>query len=145
MIHLGSARATTDCDTGCGIKYTAAVASPPLAMVNSSLSTLIDAATARFKSTWDHEATHCGYSPGRVNLIGDHVDYNDGFSLPMAIPAYVVMVGALSPNEQFTIETMSSDFEERTVRFTLDTLNTPSAPCRFSFTFSVTKSSHVYI
>jgi galactokinase len=30
-------------------------------------------------------------APGRVNLIGDHTDYNDGFVLPMAIDRYLVV------------------------------------------------------
>ena len=35
----------------------------------------------------------CAFAPGRVNLIGEHVDYNDGFVFPMAIPLGTMIIG----------------------------------------------------
>ena len=40
-------------------------------------------------------------SPGRINLIGEHTDYNDGFVLPFALPFKTVMVGSLSSKKGF--------------------------------------------
>ena len=34
-------------------------------------------------------------APGRVNLIGEHTDYNEGFVLPMAIEKKIIMLGQL--------------------------------------------------
>ena len=46
---------------------------------------IIDQITSRYKETFGHAPAHIARAPGRVNLLGEHVDYNDGFVLPAAI------------------------------------------------------------
>lgn len=49
------------------------------------MSELISTVTAAFQSTYGRPADFVVRAPGRVNLLGEHVDYNDGFVLPIAI------------------------------------------------------------
>ena len=51
----------------------------------SKLPAVIEQARARFREVFDYDAAGVVYAPGRVNLVGEHTDYNDGFVLPMAI------------------------------------------------------------
>ena len=50
-------------------------------------------------------------APGRVNLIGEHTDYNDGYVLPIAIDRVVSI--ALSAISEPEIRLVSLDFEQR--------------------------------
>ena len=50
------------------------------------------------------------YSPGRINLIGEHVDYNDGFVMPAAIDKGIYFAVALNNSEE--INCYSVDFNE---------------------------------
>ena len=58
-------------------------------------------------------------APGRVNLIGEHTDYNDGFVLPMAIDRAIWI--AVRPRMDRTVCIHSVDFAADTV-FSLDDL-----------------------
>ena len=55
------------------------------------------------------EPTIAVFAPGRVNLIGEHVDYNDGFVFPMAIPLGTMIIGQpLQGDQKCYIRTLSS-------------------------------------
>lgn len=52
-------------------------------------------ATALFSKTYDGaRPTAAAAAPGRVNLIGEHTDYNDGWVFPLALEKSTYMVGA---------------------------------------------------
>src|SRR4051794_36639078 len=56
-------------------------------------------ATARreFADRFGSEPTCVVSAPGRVNLIGEHTDYNDGFVLPMATEAGLLVAARPRP------------------------------------------------
>src|SRR5438876_824277 len=56
-------------------------------------------------------------APGRVNLIGEHTDYNDGFVLPMALDRSTWVAAA--PRDDSTIVVRSREYGE-TVTFDLE-------------------------
>lgn len=49
-------------------------------------------AAATFKQRFERPPRFAAVAPGRVNLIGDHTDYNDGFVLPLAIERQTLVV-----------------------------------------------------
>ena len=65
----------------------------------------------------DSEGVHIFRAPGRVNLIGEHTDYNDGFVLPVAIDRTAIIVGR--PREDRTVCVYSINLEQ-TDSFDLD-------------------------
>ncbi len=64
---------------------------------NVSIQQLAQQATDAFQQRFDRLPKWITAAPGRVNLIGEHTDYNDGFVLPMAIERYVVLAADRAP------------------------------------------------
>lgn len=64
----------------------------------------------QFISLFGKNAQESFFSPGRVNLIGEHIDYNGGNVLPAAISLGITAL--VSRREDSTIRIYSNDFKE---------------------------------
>jgi galactokinase len=57
----------------------------------------------QFQKAYGQPPQWIAAAPGRVNVIGEHTDYNDGFVLPMAIERYTVIAAAPSGSKQIQL------------------------------------------
>jgi len=72
-----------------------------------------------FKTLFGSSPDISGFTPGRVNLIGEHIDYNGGRVLPTALDLGVTV--ALSPRSDGQIDIGSDKFEDTAKRTLSDT------------------------
>lgn len=64
-------------------------------------------------------------APGRVNLMGEHTDYNDGFVLPMAIENYTVIAGDRQNTRNAVVHSITTG---ETAEFVVTNKITPGEP-----------------
>ena len=84
----------------------------------------IDFVRSRFLKHFDGETGNIYASPGRINLIGEHTDYNGGFVFPGAVEQGIM--AEIRPNGQKSVNVYSIDLKDM-VHFTLDDPKGPSA------------------
>ena len=73
----------------------------------------------RIEEIFGHQPATVVRAPGRVNLIGEHTDYNDGYVLPVAIDRSILMAAAPRPDRQVVLHAL--DFDQRT-EFSLENI-----------------------
>ena len=86
---------------------------------------IIDQITTRYQETFGHTPAHIARAPGRVNLLGEHVDYNDGFVLPAAIDRATYV--AFSPTNAPHTTLVAADFNQR-ASFSAETISAKTQP-----------------
>jgi galactokinase len=72
---------------------------------------LVERARREFERTFGRGATpRVAVAPGRINLIGEHTDYNDGFVLPMAIDRHLAV--AFAPRSDRTLRVRAAELDQ---------------------------------
>ena len=79
---------------------------------------LVPAVTLAFSAAYGDAPQRLVQAPGRVNLIGDHTDYNDGFVLPCAIDFRTVI--AASPRKDMRVRVLATGYPGESDEFLLD-------------------------
>jgi galactokinase len=95
-----------------------------------SLQALAARTRAGFAEVFGRAPTALVQAPGRVNLIGEHTDYNDGFVLPCAIDRATVVAWRLRADRQ--VHLLALDQASATSQFDLDAPIAPDANAPWS-------------
>lgn len=72
--------------------------------------TLINKTSSYFQQVFQSEPTTVVLSPGRINIIGEHIDYNDGYVLPAAIDKIICF--AFEKNNSNTSRVIAMDLDD---------------------------------
>ncbi|MBX9644084.1 MAG: galactokinase [Novosphingobium sp.] len=83
----------------------------------SAMNALAERTVRAFREAHGRDPVVVAFAPGRVNLIGEHTDYNDGFALPCALDCGTVV--ALAPREDRRILARALDLGGETGDFAL--------------------------
>ena len=86
--------------------------------MNALLQSPARRAQQAFVAAFDRLPTVLARAPGRVNLIGEHTDYNDGFVLPCAIDSHTAV--ALRPRDDAVVRVVAADLQHAVDEFRLD-------------------------
>lgn len=84
-------------------------------MINKSA---VEELKNQFELQFGEQPAHVFQAPGRVNLIGEHTDYNDGFVLPCAID-YQTLV-AVTPRDDAQVTVVAADYANERDSFSLE-------------------------
>jgi len=76
--------------------------------VSNDASALVEAFSART----GRQPAGVWAAPGRVNLIGEHTDYNEGYVMPFALAQRVVIAAALADDGTWTVTSLNNDSTE---------------------------------
>ncbi len=96
----------------------------------SAIPALIYTLTAQFNRCYGRPPARIARAPGRVNLIGEHTDYNDGFVLPMALGCATYVAAAPRADRQVNI--IAADMAWQSSSFALDAPISPAPDAPWS-------------
>ncbi len=93
--------------------------------INPDLSDLVSDAATAFGARFNSQPAITAAAPGRVNLIGEHIDYCDGFVMPFAIDRYIVITGRANGSTEAHV---TSAITEEIVTIDLTKIQEPAEP-----------------
>ena len=79
------------------------------------MKTSIDQIKSAFEASFGRKASGVVRAPGRVNLIGEHTDYNDGFVLPIAIERQTLAAWSVGEGERIRFRSVQAPGEDAEV------------------------------